>query len=45
MTRTRDYNRDVLNELFEAMGKIERKHDLISKLSEEVEAVATAAEK
>jgi hypothetical protein len=43
--RTRDYTRDALNELFEAMGKIERKHDLIPKLSEEEEATVIAAEK
>ena len=43
--RTRDYTRDALNDLFEAMGKVERKHDLIPKLSEEEEAAVTAAEK
>jgi hypothetical protein len=42
--RTRDYTQDALNELFRAMEEIERKHDLIPKLTDAEEAEVAAAE-
>ena len=44
--RARDYTKEALNDLFEAMDAIERRHELIPKLTAEEEAeVATAEEK
>lgn len=42
--RTRDYSRDALNDLFETMDEIERKHDLVPKLSEAEEVAVAAAQ-
>lgn len=43
--RTRDYTSDALKELFHAMDGIERKYDLIVKLTEEEKAAVAAEDK
>ena len=44
--RSRDYTKEAFNDLFEAMDTIERRHELIPKLTAEEEAeVAAAGEK
>jgi hypothetical protein len=44
--RTRDYTKEAFNDLFEAMDAIERRHELIPKLTADEEAqVAVAEEK
>jgi hypothetical protein len=42
--RTRDYPEPALNDLFDALDAIERRHELIPKLTEEERAQVAAAE-
>lgn len=42
--RSRDYTKEALNDLFEAMDGIERRHELIPKLTADEEAQVAAAE-
>jgi hypothetical protein len=44
LDRTRDYNKQALNELFSAMDRIEREHGLIAELTDADEAAIAAAE-
>lgn len=43
--RIRAYPRDALNDLFEAMGEIEHRNDLVPKFTEEEEAEVAAAQR
>jgi len=42
--RSRDYTKEAFNDLFEAMDAIERRHELIPKLTADEEAQVAAAE-
>ena len=44
MERTRDYTKEALNDLFEAMDGIERRHELIPKFTDAQEAEIAAAD-